>query len=454
MDLEKKIVINNLRSMFLRSFLIIVLTLLTGFTPLAPKVMGKLGTIHIKRTYLNDYLFYAAENNPGLKTAFNRWKAELEKVVQVRSLPDPSFNFAYFIREVETKVGPQQMKVGLMQKFPWFGKLKLHGEKTLKRAQALKENFESQKLELFYEIKKLYYDYYFIYRSIIIIGKNISLLDAVNGQIRLMYQTGIASYRNLIRIQVELAKLKERKKSLESKLPSVRIALNTLMNRPVNEDIHVESKIENSISELNGHNLVPILRKSSPKLKILDNYIFSEKAGVKIAEKNFLPDISIGAEMIVTGDSQVPGVIDSGKDPFLVKASLNLPIRFKKLNASVREAKLRLDAAKYERIEKENRLISSLESALSRFNDSGRIVNLYRASLIPLAKQALEVTRSAFSTGDTDFLDFIDTQRTVLDFELIYEKANSSYHQDKALIEKIIGKNLNNLLKEENFATE
>jgi outer membrane protein TolC len=122
--------------------------------------------------------------------------------------------------------------------------------------------------------------------------------------------------------------------------------------------------------------------------------------------------------------------------------SLNLPIRFKKLNASVREAELRLDSIKFDRIEKENRIISLLESAVFKFKDYKRIINLYRDSLIPKAQQAFEVTKTAFSTGKAGFLDFIDTQRTLLDFELILEKAKSSYFQNIALIEKIIGKNL------------
>ncbi len=40
---------------------------------------------------ISDYLEYAALNNPGLEAAFNRWKATLEKVPQVRALPDPRF---------------------------------------------------------------------------------------------------------------------------------------------------------------------------------------------------------------------------------------------------------------------------------------------------------------------------------------------------------------------------
>ena len=38
---------------------------------------------------LNEYLTIAANNNPGLKMAFNQYMAALEKAPQVSSLPDP-----------------------------------------------------------------------------------------------------------------------------------------------------------------------------------------------------------------------------------------------------------------------------------------------------------------------------------------------------------------------------
>lgn len=438
----KKIKLNKIRATIFKSIFSVIIIISIGFSPIFSIESEMVETVVNKTTNLQNYLIYASKNNPGLKAAFNRWKAELEKVTQVKSLPDPTFNFAYFIREVETKVGPQQMKIGLMQKFPWFGKLKLKEEKSLERARALKQNFERVKLELFYKVKKLYYDYYFISRSIVIIKENITLIEAVNEQIGSMYSTGIASYSNLIRMQVELDKLKDKMISLKDKLPSVRIALNAVMNSPLEKEIRVENKIENTEFYHDYNGLINIMKTNSPELKVLDHFTLSEEAGVKLAKKNFFPDLSIGADVIFTGDSPVPGITDNGKDPFLIKMSLNLPIRFKKLNASVREAKLRLDSIKFDRIEKENRIISSLESALFKFKDYKRIINLYKDSLIPKAQQAFEVTKTAFSTGKSGFLDFIDTQRTLLDFELILEKAKSSYFQNIALIEKIIGKNL------------
>ena len=107
---------------------------------------------------LADYLAYAALNNPGLEAAFNHWKAAVERVPQVTSLPDPRFTYKYFIREVETRVGPQKQSLGLSQMFPWFGKLELRGSVAAEAARAAKQQYENEKIKLFFEVKDAFYE--------------------------------------------------------------------------------------------------------------------------------------------------------------------------------------------------------------------------------------------------------------------------------------------------------
>ncbi len=72
---------------------------------------------------LPDYLRYVSLNNAELKAKFDQWKAALEQIPQAKALDDPRFTYSYFIEEVETRVGPQRQKFGIMQVFPWFGKI-------------------------------------------------------------------------------------------------------------------------------------------------------------------------------------------------------------------------------------------------------------------------------------------------------------------------------------------
>ena len=73
---------------------------------------------------LEDYIHAGLENNPSLKQAFKQWKSAEAKVGFAKGLPNPTISFGYFLESVETAAGPQETKIGIMQKIPWFGKRK------------------------------------------------------------------------------------------------------------------------------------------------------------------------------------------------------------------------------------------------------------------------------------------------------------------------------------------
>ena len=62
----------------------------------------------VKSDTLNEYIKYALLNNPGLKAAYEKWQAALERIGPAGTLPDPKMTFAYYIEEVETRVGAQK----------------------------------------------------------------------------------------------------------------------------------------------------------------------------------------------------------------------------------------------------------------------------------------------------------------------------------------------------------
>jgi outer membrane protein TolC len=159
---------------------------------------------------LRDYLAYAALNNPQLEAAFNRWKAALEMVSQAHTLPDPHFNYGYFIQEVETRVGPQEQHIGVSQMFPWFGKLKLRSAVAAEEANAAQQQYEVAKLKLFDDVKQAYYELYYLGRAIGITEENVELLKDFEGVARSKYEAGQALNADVIKAQVELDRLRDR----------------------------------------------------------------------------------------------------------------------------------------------------------------------------------------------------------------------------------------------------
>jgi outer membrane protein TolC len=389
---------------------------------------------------LSDYLAYAALNNPGLEAAFNRWKAALEKVPQTRFLPDPRFNYAYFIQEVETRVGPQEHKVGLAQMFPWFGKLELRGDVALEAANAERQRYEAAKLKLFYEVKRAYFECYYLGRAIAVNEDNVKLLTYLEAVARTKYKAGAPTYAAVVKAQVELGKLEDRLRTLRDFAAGPVIAeLNAALNRPSDAPVLLPASIPIEEVVLSDEQLMSRLKERNPELKAMDSMAAKEKAAVDLARKDFFPDITVGLDYIETDDALMPGTSDSGKDPVIGMISVNLPIWRDKYRAAEREAKARHEASLKERSNRENSLVAHLEMALYGFRDAERKIHLYRDALIPKAKQSLKVTQQAYEAGATDFLDLIDSQRVLLEFELSYERALTNRAQKLAEIEMLVG---------------
>ncbi len=391
---------------------------------------------------LSDYLAYAALNNPGLEAAFNRFKAALDRVPQVKSLPDPRFNYKYFIEEVETRVGPQRQSFGISQLFPWFGKLDLRGDVAGQAANAARQRYEAAKLKLFFEVKDAYYEYYYLAKSIAITKENVNLVKHLESVAQSRYKAAAGSHPDVIRAQVEMGKLEDRYRTLLDLQQPIVARLNSALNRPVEADIPSPTEIQFDQVDVIDQELLARLITENPELKALDFEITQNKKSIELAKKDYYPDFTFGLNLIDTDDSPVGNPSDNGKDPVIASVSINIPLWREKYDAGVREAKSRYFAARGQRKQKSNSLSSQLKMILYSFRDAERKIDLYRDALLPKAKESLKVTESGFRAAKSSFTDLIDAQRILLEFALSYERALADRSQSLAKLEMLVGQEI------------
>lgn len=391
---------------------------------------------------LDDYLHYALAHNPGLRAAFDRWKAALERIPQARSLPDPRFNYTYFIEAVETRVGPQRQRFGVAQMFPWLGKLRLQGGAAAEAAAAAGEEYEKAKLALSYRVTAAYHEYWYLARAIAVTGEHLQLLVTLEGVARIRYQAGAATNSAVVQAQVELGKLDDRLRTLESLRKPIAAKLNAALNRPPRLELPWPRSLPEFTASFTDEQAGEWLLESNPDLRRLEHLAGKEEAGLKLAEKNYYPDITLGVDYIQTGEALMPGTPDSGKDPVMAMVSINLPIWYGNYRAAEREARLRKAAVVEDRADTENRLEADLALALYHFRDAERKIDLYADTLVPKAEQSLNVARQGFEAGNTSFNSLIDAERLLLEFQLAYHRARADRGQRLAEIEMLIGKEI------------
>ncbi|MHC4633086.1 MAG: TolC family protein, partial [Planctomycetota bacterium] len=318
---------------------------------------------------LPDYLRYAALNNAGLKAAFEQWKAAIEQVPQARSLPDPKFNYGYFINEVETRVGPQRQKFEIMQTFPWFGVIEARADQAAALAKATHKRYEAKKLELFEQVKYAFYEYSYLAEATEITKQNLELVTHFEEIARSRYTTAITPHPDIIRAQIELAVLEDRLKSLKELRPAITAKLNSILNRPASSDLPWPKSPEYQPISVSFPQLYAIITKNNPQLQALDYDIEAARNKEKLAQKKSYPNFGIGVGYIDTAHAVASGVADSGKDPVIAMISLTLPIWSDNYKAAQRQARAQLARSAHEKTQMENTLAGQAQQLLYEFED-------------------------------------------------------------------------------------
>ena len=396
-----------------------------------------------KEASLADCLVWAAAGNPGLKGAFESWKASLEEIPQARSLPDPQFSYMYFVEEVETRVGAQRQAMALSQTFPWLAKLTLRADMAAQAAAARHERYQAAKLRLFYRVKDAYFECYYLGRAIAVTEENLRLMTHLERVARSRYRAAAGSHPDVIRAQVELGKLDDRLGSLRRLRGPLVARLNAAMNRPPLAVLPLPKDCPEESVAFTEKKLLADLSRSNPELKALDRQIERQRRSIELARQAYFPDVTVGARYVdVSPSTGGRHPSDDGKDALAATVSVNVPIWWEKYAAGVRQARARYRAARYAKSDKMTTLEAEVVMAAYQVRDTERKIDLYRDTLVAKAQQALKATEATYRVGKGSFNDLVDAERILLEFELAAERALTDHAQTVARLEMLVGRDL------------
>ena len=393
---------------------------------------------------LRSLVDYALANNPEVNVARERHIGALARVPQAMALPEPKLTYRYFVNEVETRVGPQEHGIGLSQTLPWFGKLGLQGDAATEAARAAQERIASIQNTVIAEVANAYYELFYLGQSIEIIRGNRDLVLHLERVARARYGAGAATHADVIRAQVELGTIENRLGSLEDRRAPLFARLNALLNRPTTETFDLPSILTFEPVNYTDDELLAKVSLHNPDLRATSFEIEAAHRQRERANKNYLPDITLGLDYIATGDARMPGVQDSGDDALSATIGFTLPIWRSKYDAGVKEADAMLRQQQFKRDQQLNTFHAETVTALFKLRDAQRQIDLYEKTLLPKANESLVATQRAYSTGAASFADTIDAQRMLLNFELSFARAITDHNQARIVLEKLTGQSLTN----------
>ncbi|MFV1977071.1 MAG: TolC family protein [Candidatus Scalindua sp.] len=388
----------------------------------------------------------ALRSNPGLKSARLRWDAAKERVPQVRALDDPNFGVTYYGEQGQTRVGELQGGFVASQKIPFYGKLRLRGEVADSEAKAVEEQYNTLERIIIARSKSAFYDLYWVYKSIEVQEENERLLQKFLNVAEVKYASGLVTQQDVLKAQVELSDILNELITLEQMRETAIARVNTLLNR------HPETPLgtpeEADIIKLNV-SIQELYKKAehiSPELAIVKNLIERDKAAYKLSKKDYYPDFTFSFNYNFINDlptNVMSSPVGEGRDSYAGSVSINIPIfQKRKYDAGVREATARLKSSKRAYRDVENETLFGVKDFHFRMQTAERLVKLYKGSIIPQAQQSLLAAEIGYQSGRVDFLNLIDSQRILLDFQLAYYRAITDYGINFAELERVVGMDL------------
>lgn len=425
---ERKALIRNLSGNTFRVFRGSLVLLLPVAVHAAPS-----GTNLTLRAALD----HGEANNPQLQAAYNQWKGAEQNIAVQKALPDPMLTYGYYFESIETRVGPQEQSFGLSQKFPAFGKLSAMESIATDIAHAAEQRYQYEKLKLHQSIALAYAELYYLKRNIAITQNRIRLIQDLEEVARTCYKAG-SPLAPVMQAQVELGRLEDRINSLNDMLHPLQAKLNALLNRPANASLSISSSLPYHAVGVDAETLVRDMARTSPELMELEAKIEQGDNQLKLARRQRLPDFTLGVMYIDTGNAAM-AVADSGKDPVIGTIGINLPIWPGKNHGLIEAAAYQRTAARLMLENRTQTLEADIQQALFKLRDADRKINLYKESLVPKAEQSLEVNRQGYEAGTMEFINLIDAERMLLEFELARERALADHLIARAELGKLTG---------------
>lgn len=447
---------------------------------------------------LLQYLVISAKNNPTVQQKFYEYQAALQKVPQVGALPDPELNVGVFIQPMELVDGRQNADIKLMQMFPWFGTLKSAKDEMSLMAKAKFESFRDAKLQVFYDVKRSWYELQKVQQDIRISEKNLDILHTIERLTLVKFKaapaggssspasgtsnpagstqqsssnsqgmqtmggnsggqpgasstqsssamqsasmgssTGGSGLADLYRIQIEIGELENNIELLKTQRNTIEARFNAFLNRRSDSPVQLPEQLFPDSLGLSLLAVTDSMLANNPMLGMLQYEQQSLDARQKMVTKMGYPMMGLGLNYTVISKSAMSTSSMNGKDMIMPMATVTLPIYRNKYNAMKTEAELLKSANKENYQATANSLQTNYYEAVQLFKDGQRRVKLYN-SQSDLAGKTLDIMLKGFSTSAVPLTDILRVRQQLLDYEFKKIEAVADYNTAISWLQRLM----------------
>jgi outer membrane protein TolC len=371
-------------------------------------------------TRLGDVYAGVERSNPKIAAAQALVRAAQARVPGASKLPDPQLQLG-FMNYSLPGLAPMQpigmTQLQLMQMVPLGGKLSLAGRVAGAQAAAANERVQDVEWELRSQAAMAFYDLYATDRQLAIERETLRLLQDIALTAQSMYRVGGGRQADVLRAQVEVAKMTEDTLRMTAMRQAMVARLNALIDRETVADVAMPALPQFPDSLPAQGWLDSLAASTRPVIRAGLEEVRAADASARLARKEIMPDLQIGVQYGQRGATMTDaaGMTDRTTErmgSLMIGASIPIFARDRQLQmrteANAMKAMAEADVAAM-RAETRGR-IGEAYASLTR---ARRLQQLYRTTVLPQAEATVASALSAYRVGQVDFMTLLDDRMTV-----------------------------------------
>lgn len=384
---------------------------------------------------LSDVIKAALANNPDIGAATHEINAREGAGLQEGLLENPTFfsEFEQFGGSGDFS-GDDVLEttVGVSQEIPLAGKRAKRVRIAEYETVISRLELQAKILALTSDVKKRFLRVHSLEQGLLLESKNIALLQDVQNVIARKIALGDISPLDEIKATVELALAKVALARAERELGMARIELSSSWG---SRDVHFDQLefVDLIIRPLPKEADLWQAVQSHPEMEINRIQVERLKALLALAKADAIPDLEV--------EGGVKYLNESDDRAYFLGFSMPIPV-FDRNKGSIREASENIQVGKKELDGSSVRMRTELAVLLERLQVIDAELDTTETTIIPAAKEIYEALKKAYQAGEKDYLELLDSQRTLLEVRRGNLLLKIEYHELIADLEAIVGKDL------------
>ena len=389
---------------------------------------------------LGDAYRRLASSNPRLVAARALTRAAQARVSSVTRPPDPQLQLGWMNYELPN-LAPMpvlgMVQLQLMQMLPLGGKLGLAGRAASEQVSAATERANDVVWELRSQTAMVYFDLYAADRSLVVARETLRLLQDIERTAQSMYRVGEGQQADVLRAQVEIAKMVEDTLRMLAMRETMSGKLNALLERPIGAPIAAVAlpRFPDSLPDRSNLEALAVAERPMVRAGLADAR--AADVSLKLARKAIWPDLQIGVQYARQGGEM--GTENMGSLMF----GASIPVFARERQSRMRDeaaAMKQMADADVASMRAETR--GKLAEAYANLVRARNLSRLYRTTVLPQSEAAVASALAAYRVGRVDFMTLLDDRMTANKYRQELYAMDADQGKAWADLEMLIGREL------------